>query len=88
MDPITLNYDSYDEQLKAALSGKEPGESVVLTVRAKVNSNSDESITLDIEEVELEDATEAEAEGDVEEEAPMGEEDMPAMVVAISKKKK
>ena len=88
MDNLTINYDSFDAELKAALSGKEPGESVVLTVRAKVNSNSDESVTLDIEEVELDDATEAEAEGDMEEEAPMGEEDMPAMVVAIAKKKK
>ena len=85
MDPITLNYEAYDDQLKAALSGKEPGESVVLTVRAKVNSNSDESITLDTEEVTLEDMGETE---EVEETEPEMEDEMPAMVVAIAKKKK
>lgn len=85
MDTITLNYASYDDALKAALSGKEPGEECVLTIRAKVVSNSEESVDLETEEVTLDDYSEPEME---DEEEMMDEEKAPAMVIAIAKKPK
>jgi hypothetical protein len=95
--PLTLNYAAFDDALKLALSGKEPGAEVVLTIRAKVTANSDESADLELEEVTLdkeasqadkeEDAAEGET-ADTEEEDAGESEDMPAMVVAIAKKKK
>lgn len=88
--PLTLNYEAFDDALKLALSGKEPGDEVVLTVRAKVTANSDESADLELEEVTLDkeaaDMEEDAAEGEGEEE--MDEESAPAMVIAIAKKKK
>lgn len=88
--PLTLNYEAFDDALKLALSGKEPGDEVVLTIRAKVTANSDESADLELEEVTLDkeaaDMEEDAAEGEDEEE--MDEESAPAMVIAIAKKKK
>jgi hypothetical protein len=81
--PLTLNYAAFDDALKLALSAKQPGDEVVLTLRAKVTANSDESGDFDIEEVTLDDET---ADTEEESEEPMDEETAPAIVVAIAKK--
>ena len=83
-DTITLNYDAYDEALKLALAGKQPGETCVLTIRAKVMSNDDESAGLEVEEVTLDEDSYSEPE--MEEE--MDEDEAPAMVVAVAREKK
>ena len=86
--PLTLNYEAFDDALKLALSGKQPGDEVVLTVRAKVTANSEESADLELEEVTLDkEAADMEEEA-AEEEEEMDEEAAPAMVIAIAKKKK
>lgn len=82
MDSITLSYSEYDDALKAALSGKEPGDECVLTIRAKVLTNTDESVDLEVQEVTLDDYEEGETE-----EPEMDDEEAPAMIVAIKKKK-
>jgi len=89
MQTLSLDYASHDDALKAALSGKQPGEEVVLTIRAKVTANSDESIDLQTEELMVDEGpAEAEPEAETpEEEEDMDEESAPAMIVAISKKK-
>ena len=84
MDKLTLNYGAYDDALKLALAGQEPGTEVVLTIRAQVVANTDESADLSIEEVTLDKAEPVEAE---EETDDMPEEDAPAIVVAVAKKK-
>lgn len=92
--PLTLNYEAFDDALKLALSGKQPGDEVVLTVRAKVTANSDESADLEMEEVTLDkeaaDMEEEAAEGEdsAPEKEEVDEESAPAMVIAIAKKKK
>lgn len=87
MDNITLNYEAYDDALKLALAGKQPGETCVLTVRAKVMSNDDESVGLSVEEVTLDSESYSEPEVEVEEEE-MDEDEAPAMVVAVAREKK
>lgn len=84
-DQLTLNYEGYDEALKLALAGKQPGETCVLTIRAKVMSNDDESAGLEIEEVTLDEDSYSEPE---ETEMEMDEDEAPAMVVAVAREKK
>jgi len=84
--PITLNYDAFGDELKLALAGKQPGDECVLTLRVKVTSNSDESIDFDAEEVTLDKEASPEPEEVVEEDEVV-DDDAPAIVVAMAKKK-
>lgn len=84
MDNISLNFEAYDDALRTALSGKEPGESVVLTVRAKVVSNSEESVDLETEEVMVDETADI-VEDIIEDEDELPDDEAPAMVVAVKK---
>lgn len=85
-DQITLNYADNDE-LKAALGGKEPGDKCRITLDVLVSANSDEAFDASIEGVELEDSYEEDEDTDTESEEPASEEDEDPVMGVMAKKK-
>jgi hypothetical protein len=78
-DAITLNYKDNDE-LKAALGGKEPGDRCKITLDVLVSANSDEAFDGSIEGVELDESYEE------KEETVSEEVDEDPVMEVISKK--
>jgi hypothetical protein len=89
-DTIVLDYDD-NEELKATLGGKEPGDKVTLTVTALVKANDEKTFEAIIEEVTAEDTPEEEeeeSEDDEEEAESEDDEATPSVVRVMTKKKK
>lgn len=77
MNKLTLDLADNDE-LKTALSGKEPGDRVTLTVEVMVTDANDQMFEGDIESI-LTDGMEEDDEGEVEEIKP--DKTSPVMIV-------
>lgn len=83
MQKLNLSYKNNDD-LKAALEGKKPGDECSMTIKVVVETNDDSGFSGKITGVELEDDY-SEKEEEIVEEAPEMEDETPILVVMKGK---
>lgn len=83
-DSVLLSYKDNPE-LKAALGGKQPGDTCEITLKVTVRANDDDTFDALIDEIHTEDESSEEEMDEMEDDESEDESEAPVMVVMAKK---